>query len=304
VSRVGSARRVLDFGCGVGILTTFYAREFPDWEFVGLDRSAASLTAAQQKARALGLTNVRFDCVEAEAEQLSGRYDLIIATHALVQAEHDPGVPSDSWRTFLRTRDAGRQALFEQRTGLGMRLNQLRAVLGPNGRMIACEKTRQLARRVPFQRALAERGLKLIEPSELIRYQSVEEVTDDGPLYHLQEGCPAVLEWDETAESDDSMPLNMSDLPRQPLGTDAPLYENHGPSAQAAWERLNNRCVIQEVTRQEPDGRQLHVELGTVDEFMYLYCANTFDQRQLAIVEQRRAALLESYYQEIVGSAV
>ncbi|MBM4126228.1 MAG: methyltransferase, partial [Nitrospira sp.] len=42
VSRVGSARRVLDFGCGVGILTTFYAREFPDWEFVGLDRSAAS----------------------------------------------------------------------------------------------------------------------------------------------------------------------------------------------------------------------------------------------------------------------
>jgi len=299
---VGSATRVLDFGCGVGILTTFYAREFPDREFVGLDRSAASITAAQQKARELGLPNVRFDCVDAETEQLSGQYDLIVATHALVQAEHDPGIPSDSWRTFMRTRDVGWQTLFEQRTGLGMKLNQLRAVLGPNSRMIVCEKTRQLARRVPFQRALAERGLKLSQPSELIRYQSGEEVTDDGPLYHLQEECAAVLDWDETTEPDDSMPLNFSDLSRQPRGADSPLYENHGPSAQAAWERLNNRCVIQETTRQESEGRQLHVELGTVDEFVYLYCANTFDQRQLAIVEQPRAALLESYYQEIVES--
>jgi len=303
VSRVGSARRVLDFGCGVGILTTFYAREFPDWEFVGLDRSAASIIAAQQKARALGLTNVRFDCVEAEAEQLSGRYDLIVATHALVQAEQDPGIPSDSWKTFLRSRDTDRQASFERRTGLGVRLDHLRAVLGPGGRMIVCEKTRQLARRVPFQRALAERGVQLIEPPELIRYQSVEDVTDDGPVYHLQEGCVAVLDWDETTESDDSIPFNLSDLPRQPGSADTLLYENHGPSAQAAWETLNHRCVTQQATRQEPDGRQLHVELGIVDEFVYLYCANTFDQRQLAIVEQPRAAMLESYYQEIIGSA-
>ena len=30
MARVGSAARVLDFGCGVGILTTFYARQSPD----------------------------------------------------------------------------------------------------------------------------------------------------------------------------------------------------------------------------------------------------------------------------------
>jgi SAM-dependent methyltransferase len=298
-ARLGSAARVLDFGCGVGILTTFYARCFPDREFVGLDRSPASIAAAQLKARELGLTNVRFDRVDAETEQLSGQYDLILATHALVQAEQDPGIPSDSWKTFTRTHEAGRQASFEQRTGLGLRLNQLRAVLGPNGRVIVCEKTRQLARRVPFQRALAQRDLQLVEPPELIRYQSVEEVTDDGPLYQLQKGSTAELEWDETAEPDDSVPFTPSSLLQQP---DTPLYENHGPSAQVAWECLNNRRVTQETTRQEPDGRQLHVELGTTEGFVYLYCANTFDQRQLVIVDQSRAAMLESYYREIVGS--
>ena len=301
MTRVGNARRALDFGCGVGILTTFYARQFPDREFIGLDRSSASIAAAQQKARELGLANVCFDLVDAETEQLSGQYDLIVATHALMQAEHDPGIPSDSWRTFMRTRDVDRQASFERRTGLGARLDELSRVLGPNGRMIVCEKTRQLARRVPFQRALAERGLQLVEPPELIRYQSVEEVTDDGPLYHLQKRSAAVLDWDETTDLDDRAPFDSSALPKQHRGTDVPLYENHGSSAQVAWERLSDRRVTQETTRQEPDGRQLHVELGNAEGFVYLYCANTFDQRQLVIVEPSRAAMLDSYYQEIIG---
>lgn len=302
MARVGSAARVLDFGCGVGILTTFYARQFPDQEFVGLDRSAASLAVAQQKARELGLANVRFDCVDAETARLSGRYDLIVATHALMQAEQDPGIPSESWRTFMRVHDAGRQASFEQRTGLGVRLDRLSTVLDQNGRMIVCEKTRQLARRVPFQRALAERGLRLVEPPELIRYQSVEEVTDDGPLYHMQKGGAVLLDWDETTDLDDSAPFDPSNLLRQSRDPDAPLYENHKPAAQAAWEQLNDRRVIQETTRQEPDGRQLHIELGRSEGLVYLYCANTFDQRQLVIVEPTRAAMLDSYYQEITGS--
>ena len=302
MTRVGSATRVLDFGCGVGILTTFYARCFPDREFVGLDRSAASITVAQLKARELGLTNVRFDCVDAETEHLAGQYDLIVATHVLVQAEQDPGIPSDSWKTFIRTRDAGRQASFEQRTGLGVRLNRLSAVLGLNGRMIVCEKTRQLARRVPFQRALAERGLQLVEPPELIRYQSVEEITDDGPLYHVEKGKAGIMAWDESPEPDDAALFDPSPPRRSPTDADVPLYENHKPSAQAAWEQLNDRRVIQETTRQEPDGRQVHVELGISKGLVYLYCANTFDQRQLVIVEQPHAALLESYYREIIGS--
>ena len=44
----------------------------------------------------------------------------------------------------------------------------------------------------------------------------------------------------------------------------------------------------------------MHVELGVVDDMRYLYCANTFDQRQLVLMEEARATLLDAYHQEIL----
>lgn len=296
----GEATRILDFGCGVGILTTFYARRFPDREFLGVDRSPAAIAAAQQKANELGLTNVTFDCIDVETDPLPGSYDLIVATHALVQAEQDPGIPSESWQTFDRSRDAGRQADFERRTGIGERLDRVSAVLGPHGRMVVCEKVRQLARRVPVQRALAGRGLQLVEQPEPIRYRLIEEAVDDGPFFLLQRGSGTILSWDESPEQDEGRMFDRKAGLTVPIAPDRPIYENHWPSAQAAWEQLKDREVKRETTRQESGGRQLHVELGTSEGLAYLYCANTFDQRQLVIAEPARAAMLDAYYQEII----
>lgn len=300
-SRLGKPKTILDFGCGVGILTTFYARQFPDRRFVGIDRSPASIAVAQQHAEKLGLTNLRFECVEVESGDLSGSYDLIIATHALVQVEQDPGIPSRSWQTFERAEDARQQAQFEQRTGIGVRLDRLRGMLSPNGRMIVFEKTRQLARRVPLQRAFARRGLQLLEKPEPIRYSLVEEISDDGPLYVLTSGRGSGIEWDEMPEPDEGLPFEPAHVKANSTDRDTPLYENHWPSAQRVWEGLTRKQVMRETTRQESDGRQMHVELGTAESFAYLYVANTFDQRQLVIVEPARSAMVESYYQEIVG---
>ena len=300
-SRLGGATRVLDFGCGAGILTTFYARRFPDQEFIAVDRSPASVVVAQQKANELGLANVRFDCLDVECEPLQGSFDLVVATHALVQAEQDPGIPSENWRTFGRACDAGRQTDFERRTGIGARLDRLSTALNLQGRMVVCEKVRQLARRVPFQRALAGRGLQLVEPSEPIRYQLIEETADDGLLYVLQKGSGSILAWNELPETDDGRAFDRNAVGAALTDPDGPLYENHSPSAQTAWEGLKDRAVTQEMTRQQLDGRQVHVELGTAEGIRYLYCANTFDQRQLVIVEPIRAAMLEDYYREIIG---
>jgi tRNA G46 methylase TrmB len=302
-SRIGNATRVLDFGCGVGILTTFYAGLFPDRVFVGLDRSAASIAAARQQASELGLANVQFECVDGDAEPITEPYDLILSSHALVQHEQDPGIPSESWRTFARAHDAERQAAFERRTGVGVQLDRLSSILNDQGRMILFEKTRQLARRVPFQRALAGRGLQLVEPPESVRYRLVEEVEDDGPLYHVRKNQAAVLDWDELPESDEGKLFDPAVRHLPPSDGDLPLYENHHQSAQMAWERLTDRLVTAETIRQEPDGRQLHVELGMSEGMAYLYCANTFDQRQLVIIEPARAHMLETYYREIVGGA-
>lgn len=301
--RIGGATHILDFGCGVGVLTTFYASHFPDRAFVGLDRSSESIAAAREKARELGLTNVRFECVDVDVESLAEPYDLLLSTQALVQNEQDPGIPSESWRTFSRAHDAARQVSFERRTGIGMRLDRLTSVLGGRGRMILVEKTRQLARRVPFQRALAGRGLCLVEPPEPIRYRIVEDITDDGPLYHVQKGQVVPSEWDESPDPDEGPPFDPTALDLPPADAAVPLYENHQPSAQRVWERLHARTVTTETTRREPDGRQLHVELGRSEEGVYLYCANTFDQRQLVIVESARAEMLETYYREIIGGA-
>ena len=295
----GDAKSILDFGCGLGILTSFYAHLYPEKSFVGVDRSSASIAVAQEQAGRLGLRNLRFDCVDGDAQPLSGCYDLVVATHALLQAEHDPGLPSRSWRTFERGYEPGLQTAFEQRIGLARRLENLMEVLSSNGRVILCEKARQLARRIPFQRALAVRGLQLLEPPTPVRYQSVEDTVEDGPCYRLQRGSPELVAWDESPGPDDGRPFSPEALA---TSTDAedPLYENHWPSAQVAWEQLADCHILAETTRQEPDGRQVHVERGRFPGFQYLYCANTFDQRQLVIVEQARAAMLETYYQEIL----
>ena len=301
--RIGEARSILDVGCGVGILTTFYSRQYPDKSFVGIDRSPASIARAQEQAKALGLTNVRFECVDLNQTPLTRFYDLILATHALVQAEWDQGIPSRNWNTFERASESQQQADFERRTGIGTKLDRVSALLSAKGRMIVFEKTRQLARRVPLQRALAARGFGLIEQPELIRYQLVEEVTDDGPFYLLGRGESRKLDWDELPEPDEGRPFDRTDLKTALTDPDAPLYENHWPSAQRVWEQLHDKHLLKETTRQEPDGRQFHVELGQAEEGVYLYCANTLDQRQLVIVEPARRVVLESYYQEIASSA-
>ncbi len=301
--RMSGAQSILDVGCGVGILTTFYARQHPDKAFIGIDRSPASIARAQEQAKALGLTNVQFEYLDLDHMTPSRSFDLILTTHALVQAELDPGIPSRRWNTFERTGEGQQQADFERRTGIDTRLDRMRVLLSVQGRMIVFEKTRQLARRVPLQRALAARNLGLIEQPELIRYRLIEEVADDGPFYVLGRGASGQLLWDESPEPDEGRPFDRTTLKTGLTDPDAPLYENHWPSAQRAWEQLHDKHLLKETTYQEPGGRQLHFELGQAEEGVYLYCANTLDQRQLVLVEPARTVMLEAYYREISGSA-
>ena len=53
-ARIGAAQTVLDVGCGPGILTTFYAEQSPHIQFVGIDRSAASIATARERAEQTG----------------------------------------------------------------------------------------------------------------------------------------------------------------------------------------------------------------------------------------------------------
>ena len=92
----------------------------------------------------------------------------------------------------------------------------------------------------------------------------------------------------------------MAALTRRQSNPGEPLYENHTASAQQVRTQLPDRRILQETTKQEPDGRQVHLELGESQGLTYLYCANTFDQRQLVMAKSEQAQMLAQYYQELL----
>jgi hypothetical protein len=110
-------------------------------------------------------------------------------------------------------------------------------------------------------------------------------------------------DWNELPEPDGVPPFDVDALRSVRAQGDQPLYENHGSSAQQVWETLPRKQVISQVTSEETDGRQLHVEWGRAGALVYVYCANTFDQRQLVLIEPARASVLETYYREITRDA-
>ena len=181
------AKRVLDFGCGVGLLTTFFAKEFPDIDFVGVDRSPQSIVMAEEEAKKRHVKNVSYHIRDVPRDSLSGSYDVILSAQAVFQSEMNPGLPSMGWQTFQRRHDMLEQVMREERLGLMPRLDNLMSVLEPNGRMIFFEKTGHLGRRILFQRALGWRGFQPLQKPMPLAYRSIDEYVIDGPLYEISQ---------------------------------------------------------------------------------------------------------------------
>ena len=403
-NRLEGAHRVMDVGCGVGILATWYAACFPDMTFLGVDRSRKSIEAARQVAQSLHLSNVSFEPCEIPRQAIPGGFETIVSTQALFQSESDPGLPSRHWSTFERDHDDRQQRELETRTGIGPRLDCLSQGLAPAGRLVLFEKAFHSGRRVLFQRALGSRGFGAVEDPRLLIYSELGETVEEGPLYVMKkDSASSSVALDETMNQDPQQGLYYcqghaadvvyAKLPKsevrleavseqvrkqgrspitdvegrydetgrtvgglayvrlvipgvlsglivglreyQPLMVDvvrhavqqeqseepldrrlkrvwtepesespeqSPLYENHGPGAQQVWRQLPDRVVLRQKTDEEPDGRQRHIEYGSCDgNVYYLYWANTFDQRQIVIMDQARRALLETYFAESIG---
>ncbi|MGH9039919.1 MAG: methyltransferase domain-containing protein [Acidimicrobiia bacterium] len=80
------ATRLLDVGCGPGVLTCAYALALPHAEVVGLDTVPEALDCARELARRLGLGNVSFqagDLTAAGSDSAGGDFDQLVAVTAL-----------------------------------------------------------------------------------------------------------------------------------------------------------------------------------------------------------------------------
>ncbi len=85
------AGRVLEVGCGVGILTRALAASCPDTSFVGLDRDADFITAATRSAANEGLNNVQF--IVGDALHLPFGEEAFDYALSYTLMEHLPPVP-------------------------------------------------------------------------------------------------------------------------------------------------------------------------------------------------------------------
>jgi demethylmenaquinone methyltransferase/2-methoxy-6-polyprenyl-1,4-benzoquinol methylase len=79
--------RILDQGCGTGILTMDIARQFPGSEIVGVELRDEYLSLARQKASSAGLKNMQFILGRAEDVIPEGGFDCITSSYLAKYAD-------------------------------------------------------------------------------------------------------------------------------------------------------------------------------------------------------------------------
>jgi len=78
-------QKILDAGCGNGILTCFLAKRFPDATIIGIDISAEGIEQARKLSLSLALTNIKFEVGDIKdfSFDATDSFDLILSVAAL-----------------------------------------------------------------------------------------------------------------------------------------------------------------------------------------------------------------------------
>jgi SAM-dependent methyltransferase len=85
----GRPIKVLDAGCGDGLMSLALAKRHPGWEVVGIDRREDLLDGARARAVGRGLDNVRFEVADlVEPLPVSG-FDVVAALECLSEIPDD-----------------------------------------------------------------------------------------------------------------------------------------------------------------------------------------------------------------------
>lgn len=92
--RLRAGTRVADIGCGTGHAINPMAREYEASTFVGYDLGADAIARGQAEAREYGLTNARFEVLDATRLPAEPKFDLITSFDAI----HDQRDPATTLR--------------------------------------------------------------------------------------------------------------------------------------------------------------------------------------------------------------
>lgn len=92
---------VLDVGCGCGASTVAAAPHAAPGPIVGVDLSEIMLARAAERARELGLTNVRFEKADAQVQDFGAAYDVVMSRFGIMYFD-DPVAAFTNLRRALR----------------------------------------------------------------------------------------------------------------------------------------------------------------------------------------------------------
>jgi SAM-dependent methyltransferase len=168
------ATRLLDLGCGPGVLTCAYALALPDAEVVGVDVVPDAVTCAEELARRVGTGNVSFvtaDFRAARSGPPAGEFDQLIAVTALGDGGVYPQRPLDDEDPFSSVAEVdgrGREFTSPAMRNLAQRLSQ-------GGWFLAFDRTPYAPQAVRLGAALLHGGIDI----DLAR-SGVESLVEDG----------------------------------------------------------------------------------------------------------------------------
>lgn len=137
-------RHLLDLGCHIGYLTTWYAAVDPNRFVTGVDISNKAIQESRRWAAQLGISNVRFEVADVRDEVPGEGYDAVIDTQTL-----GPNVAR-----------------------LGDALARIRAVLQPDGLFVSVPALGTAQEASVFLDALREAGFTL-RRFEFTRFQDL-----------------------------------------------------------------------------------------------------------------------------------
>jgi len=85
----GGPLRLLDAGCGDGLLSLALAKRHRDWSILGIDRRDDMLSGARARARGRGLGNVDFEAADLTKPLPQSGYDAVVALECLHEIPDD-----------------------------------------------------------------------------------------------------------------------------------------------------------------------------------------------------------------------
>jgi SAM-dependent methyltransferase len=167
------ATRLLDVGCGPGVLTCAYALALPDAEVVGVDAVPEAVACAEELARRVGAGNVSFVVADFTAPRPSppaGEFDQLIAVTALGDGGIYPQdlLNQDPFSSVAEVDGPGQEFTSPAVAVLAERLS-------PGGRFLALDRTPYAAQAVWLGAALIHGGVDV----DLTR-AGTEEIMEDG----------------------------------------------------------------------------------------------------------------------------